>query len=133
MFQFLAGHKAPWFYKLQGTDCSKLIKRSRSSPLEVVSGKGVLKICSKFTGVHSCRSMICCIFSEHLFLRTVLERCFWTWRCSVLKFLKMAFGRAAMVLIYLITNIYLFIFCIISFFWFTENLSGTSLLNCDLL
>ena len=35
----------------------------RSSPSKVFSGKGVLKICSKFTG-------------EHLCLRTPLEGCF---------------------------------------------------------
>ena len=58
---------------------------------------GVLKICSKFTGEHTCRSPIsinlqsnlietalrhecspvnCCIFSEHLFLGTPLCGCF---------------------------------------------------------
>ena len=30
----------------------------RSSPSEVFLGKGVLKICSKFTGEHPCRSAI---------------------------------------------------------------------------
>ena len=30
----------------------------RSSPPEVISGKGVLKICGKFTGEHPCRSVI---------------------------------------------------------------------------
>ena len=30
----------------------------RSSPLEVFLGKSVLKICSKFTGEHPCRSVI---------------------------------------------------------------------------
>ena len=30
----------------------------RSSPSEVFLGKGALKICSKFTGEHSCRSVI---------------------------------------------------------------------------
>ena len=60
--------------------------------------KSVLKILSKFTGEHPCRrvisikllcnfieitlyhgcsSVICCIFSEHLFLRTHLECCFY--------------------------------------------------------
>ena len=60
-------------------------------------GKGVLKICSKFTGDHPCQSVfsvkflckfieitldmgfllyICCLFSEHLFLRTPLDDCF---------------------------------------------------------
>ena len=43
--------------------------------------KGVLKIWSKFTGEHSCQCAISikllCIFSEHLFLRTPLDGCFW--------------------------------------------------------
>ena len=30
----------------------------RSSPSEVFLGKGVMEICSKFTGEHPCRSMI---------------------------------------------------------------------------
>ena len=30
----------------------------RSSPPEVFLGKGLLKICSKFTGEHPCRSVI---------------------------------------------------------------------------
>ena len=48
----------------------------RSSPPEVFLEKGVLKICSKFTGEHLCRSAkIYCIFSEHLFVRTSLEGC----------------------------------------------------------
>ena len=33
-------------------------KSMRSSPLEVLLGKGSLKICSKFTGEHPCRSAI---------------------------------------------------------------------------
>ena len=51
-------------------------------------GKVVLKICSKGTGEHPCRSVtllklqfgmgvllyICCIISEHLFLKTPLKR-----------------------------------------------------------
>ena len=58
-----------------------------------------LKICSKFAGEHPCRSVIsiklqsnfieshfdmgvhlqiCCIFSEHLFLRATLSGCFWS-------------------------------------------------------
>ena len=59
--------------------------------------KGILKKCSKFTGEHPCRSCkvtllkshfgmgvllyICCIFSEHLFLKTPVDGCF----CSVKK------------------------------------------------
>ena len=61
-------------------------------------GKCVVKICNTFTGEHPCRSVIsidllcnfteitlrhgcppiiCCIFSEHLFLRSPLEG--WSW------------------------------------------------------
>ena len=44
--------------------CRKvMIKRDRSSPPEVFLGKGVLNICSKFTGERPIRSVI--IFSEH--------------------------------------------------------------------
>ena len=31
---------------------------TRSSPTDVFLGKGVLKMCSKFTGVHSCQIVI---------------------------------------------------------------------------
>ena len=61
----------------------------RSSRPEVFLRKGVLKICHKFTGKHPCKATflkshfdmgvflyICCIFSEHLFLRTPLDGCF---------------------------------------------------------
>ena len=34
------------------------VSRDGSSPSEVFLGKGVLKICSKFTGEHPCRSAI---------------------------------------------------------------------------
>ena len=53
------------------------ISITRSSHPEVFLGKGFLKIYSKFTGEHLCRSvisiklLICCIISEHLFLITV--------------------------------------------------------------
>ena len=78
------------YYKIEG---------SRSSSPEVFLGKGVLKICSKFTSEHPCRSAIlinllcnlfkshfgmggllkiCCILSKHIFLWTPLEGCFWT-------------------------------------------------------
>ena len=55
----------------------------RSTYPGVFFRKGVLKICSKFTGEHPCRSVISLnrisarAFSEHLFLRTPLEGCFW--------------------------------------------------------
>ena len=63
-----------------------------SSLPEVFLGKGVLKICRKFTGekpMLSCFAtllksnfgmgvllQICCIFSEHFFVRTPLDGCF---------------------------------------------------------
>ena len=71
--------------------------------------KGVLKICSKFTGEHPCRSVISTkllcnsieitlwdrcsavsllIFSEHLFLRTSLEGCFWVFKTTHLTYLS---------------------------------------------
>ena len=77
--------------------------KCRSSPPEVFLGKGVLKICSKFTGEHPCRSVISikllCNFIKialrhgcspvnllHIFrttfLRTPLEVCFY--KCMVL-------------------------------------------------
>ena len=59
----------------------------RSSHPEVFLGKCVLKTFSKFAGEHPCRSAIshfgmgallwiCCMSSEHLFLRTPLGGCF---------------------------------------------------------
>ena len=71
------------------------IKYGSSLP-DVFLEQGVLKICSKFTGEHPCRGVIpiklqsnfsiieitlrhgfllqiCCVFSEHLFLRTPLD------------------------------------------------------------
>ena len=79
--------KIIFFYHslLPGTKCTN--RRSRP---EVFLRKDVLKICSEFTGQHSCRSVIsikllcnfvCCIFSEHLFLRTPLDGCFCTKIC----------------------------------------------------
>ena len=75
----------------------------RSSHPEVFLGKGLLEICSKFTGEHLCQIAISIklqsravaeqlfeialrhgcspvnllIFSEHLFLRIPLDGCFW--------------------------------------------------------
>ena len=44
------------------------VRRNRSNDLEVFLGKGVLKICSKFTGEHPCRSAssinLLCNFTE---------------------------------------------------------------------
>ena len=69
----------------------------RSSHPEVFLTKGVLKICSKFTGEHACRSVISIkvqsnfieitlrhmcspvnLLHIHLFLRTPLDGCFWS-------------------------------------------------------
>ena len=73
------------------------IEINRSSHQKVFLGKVVLKICSKFTAEHPCRSVIsktliatllksqfgmgvllyvCCIFSEYLFLKIPLDGCF---------------------------------------------------------
>ena len=52
-----------------------LISSIRSSPPELFLGKGVLKICSKFTGQHPCRSAISIKLQSNLFLRTPLEGC----------------------------------------------------------
>ena len=76
----------------------------RSSRPEVFLWKGVLIICSKFTGEHLCWSAIsiklqsnfgmgvllpiCGIFSEHLFLRTPLDGCFWTVKEITGKFME---------------------------------------------
>ena len=55
----------------------------RSSPPEVFLGKSAQKQCSKFTGEHPCRSVISMsrtatrIFSGQLFIRTLLQGCFW--------------------------------------------------------
>ena len=72
---------------------------SRSSYLELFWGKGALKICRKFTGERPCKSVIkllfgmgvllyikfaACIFSEHIFLRTPLDGCFWYRQCYAL-------------------------------------------------
>ena len=66
-----------------------------SSHPEVFLEKDVLKICSKFTEEHPCWSLklqtnfiemllshvcspvIYCMFSEHLFIRTPMDGCFW--------------------------------------------------------
>ena len=96
-FSYMIVHVTPFFYALSGNYkvTNSII---RSSHLEVFLGKGVLKICNKFTGEHPCRSVIsinllcnllkshfgagvllqiCCIFSERLFLITPLGGCFW--------------------------------------------------------
>ena len=49
---------------------------SRSSSLEVLLGKGVLKICSKFTGEHSCRSAISINLQSNFIEITLQHECF---------------------------------------------------------
>ena len=49
------------------------IKMDRGSHPEVFLGKSVLKICSKFTGEHPCRSVI-----KLLYIGTPMESCFWS-------------------------------------------------------
>ena len=50
----------------------------RNSRPEVFLRKGVLKIWRKFTGEHPWRSVTNLLYiSEHLFLRTPLDGCFW--------------------------------------------------------
>ena len=100
----------------------------RSSPPEVFLEIGILKICSKLTGEHPCRSVIskklfcnfieitlwhgcspvnCCIFSEHLFLGTSLEGCFsnfqlvQVWKSHLLHILCPWFRALIRVLIFL--------------------------------
>ena len=49
-----------WFYYccLCNSDLKLKLIKDRSSPPEVFLQKGILKICSKFTGEHPCRSVI---------------------------------------------------------------------------
>ena len=68
--------------------CRECSFRSSPQTSEVFWGKRVLKICSRFTGEHSCWTLlkshfgmdllleICSIISEHLFRRTPMEDCF---------------------------------------------------------
>ena len=88
-----------------------MISLHRSSPPELFLGKFVLEICTKFTGEHSYRSeiwkklqsdfiettlrhgyspvnLLHIIFSEHFFLRTPLEGCFWIYNVNQLVFHK---------------------------------------------
>ena len=44
---------------------------NRSSRPEVFLGKGILKICSKFTGEHSCRSLISTKLLKHTLTRVL--------------------------------------------------------------
>ena len=56
-FSYMIVHVTPFFCALSGNYkvTNSII---RSSHLEVFLGKGVLKICNKFTGEHPCRSVI---------------------------------------------------------------------------
>ena len=62
----------------------EVVTQFRSSPSEVFFGKRVLKISRKFTIEHPRRSaisikLLSIKFSEHLFLGTALDGCFWNW------------------------------------------------------
>ena len=99
--------KRKWLFEVNLNDTRGLFRTLsniyyeawRSSQPELFLGKVALKTCNKFTGEHLCRSvnsikllcnllhslfgmavllLICCIYSEHLFLRTPLDGCFWT-------------------------------------------------------
>ena len=66
---------------------------STERALCVFLGKGVLKICSKFTGEHPCKSVIsikllCYIFSDHLFIRTLMEGCLYEYIIFILNILN---------------------------------------------
>ena len=50
-------------------------KRKRSSPPEVFLVKGVLKICSKVTGEHPCRSVILIKFQSNFIEITLRDGC----------------------------------------------------------
>ena len=52
-FRMILFHVSRYFFSREF-----VVFRSRSSCLEVFSGKGNLKMCSKFTREHSCRSLI---------------------------------------------------------------------------
>ena len=67
----------------------------RNSIPEMFIEKGVLKIYSKFTGEHPCKATFlkscfdigallynCCIFSEHVLIRTPAEGCFWLFKAT---------------------------------------------------
>ena len=67
--------EAKWKYSQSKKRQKREIGNVRSSPLEVFLGKGVLKICIKFTGENLCQSVILinqtsawvffCTFSAH--------------------------------------------------------------------
>ena len=65
----------------------KQILKFRNRPSEVFFGKGVLKICSKFTGEHPCRSAIFEITLRHGCSPVYLLHIFWT------PFLKNTYGE----------------------------------------
>ena len=46
------------YYSADNSTLSMILINSRSSPSEVFLAKGVLEICSKFTGQHPCQNMI---------------------------------------------------------------------------
>ena len=63
--------------QLLSCNIQRLLKNNRSSRAEVFLRKGVLKICSKFTGEHPCWSAISIKLQSNFFLRTHPDGCFW--------------------------------------------------------
>ena len=58
-------------------------KKYRSSHSKVFLGKGVLKICRKFTGEHACRNAISIKLQSNEHLWTPLDGCFWKYLCCL--------------------------------------------------
>ena len=71
--------------------CLKLLGKYESNPLEVFLGKGVLKIYSKFTGKHPCRSAISTKLQSNFIEITLRDGCS---PVNLLHFFKTPFSRA---------------------------------------
>ena len=89
----------------------QLLQIFRSSPPEVFLGKGVLKICTKFTGEHLCRSVISTKLHSS-FIKIALRR-----RCSPVNlmhifrtpFLKNTFEGLLLNILLTIRNMHVFV------------------------
>ena len=66
-----------------------ILIKFRSSPSEVLLGKGVLKICSKFTGEHPCRSAIS-IKLQQLYWNCTLA---WMFSCKFAAYFQNTFSQ----------------------------------------
>ena len=71
-----------------GLEIHLLNQRYRSSPPKVFLRKGVLKICSKFTGEHSCRSVISVKGENTFSFRSFLDSCHWSFSKNISPFWK---------------------------------------------